>query len=118
MAIHGLCESLDHPSRRLLDVLHERSEIVEKIRVAVDEIPEFSTVFARKQRLKTSILRTSLKLSVEVHDLGDVQAIGATRVLPNEVRQGSSDEHREPGGIDRLASSRYNAKRRITRLRQ
>ncbi len=52
VAIHGLRQYLDHPYRRLLNVLHEMSGIVEKLGLTVAEIPDFSTVCARKQRLK------------------------------------------------------------------
>lgn len=80
MAIHGLREYLDHPYRRLLDLLHEKSGIVEKLGLSVDDIPDFSTVCARKQRLKTPIWRILLQLSAELHDLGDIQAIDASEV--------------------------------------
>jgi IS5 family transposase len=92
VAIHGLREYLDHPYRRLLDVLHEMSGIVENLGLAVDEIPDFSTVCARMQDLKMPIWRTMLGLSADLHDLGEVQAIDAT-------------------GMDRVAASQHYANR-------
>ncbi|AWB28524.1 IS5 family transposase [Halococcoides cellulosivorans] len=92
VAIHGLREYLDHPYRRLLDVLHEMPGIVAKLDLAVTELPDFTTVCTRKQDLKMRIWRVLLRLSAELHDTGDVQAIDAT-------------------GMDRIAASQHYAKR-------
>jgi len=78
VAIHGLREYLDHPYRRLLDVLHEMPGIVSKLDLAVTELSDFTTVCTRKQDLKIRIWRVLLRLSAELHDIGDVQAIDAT----------------------------------------
>lgn len=48
-------------------------KLTEKIGLAVHEIPDFSTVCARKQELKMPIWRTVLRLSAELHDLGDAR---------------------------------------------
>jgi len=92
VAIHGLHEYLDRPYRRLLDVLHEMDGIVAKLALAVAGLPDFTTVCTRKQDRKMRIWRILLRLSAELHDLSDVQAIEAT-------------------GVDRIAASQYYAKR-------
>jgi IS5 family transposase len=76
VVIHGLREYLDLPYRRLLDVLHEMGGIVEKMNLEPSELPDFTTVCARK--LKMAVWRTLLRLSADLHDVGDVQAIDAT----------------------------------------
>jgi len=78
VVIHGLREYLDLPYRRLLDVLHEMHGIVEKLNLEPTELPDFTTVCTRKQRLKMAVWRTLLRLSADLHDTGDVQAIDAT----------------------------------------
>ena len=92
VAIHGLREYLDHTYRRLLDVLHEMHGIVAQLDLAVAELPDFTTVCTRKQDLEMRIWRVLLRLSAELHNLGDVQAIDAT-------------------GMDRIAASQHYAKR-------
>jgi len=92
VAIHGLYEYLDHTYRRLLDVLHEMHGIVAQLDLEVADLPDFSTVCARKQDLEMRIWRVLLRLSGESHDTGDVQAIDAT-------------------GMDRSAASQHYAKR-------
>jgi IS5 family transposase len=78
VAIHGLKEYLDLPYRRLLDVLAEMEGIVQKLELAVTELPDFSTVCARWQDLKMRVWRVLLRLSADLHELGDLQAIDAT----------------------------------------
>lgn len=90
VAIHGLREYLDHPYRRLLDVLHEMHGIVAKLGLEVSELPDFSTVCARMQQLQMPIWRVLLRLSAELHDIGEIQAIDAT-------------------GMDRVAASQHYA---------
>lgn len=51
IAIHGLREYLDLPYRRHLDVLHGMHGIVEKLGLSLTELPDFTTVCARKQQL-------------------------------------------------------------------
>jgi IS5 family transposase len=92
VAIHGLREYLDHPYRRLLDVLYEMPRIDRILGLQPDELPDFSTVCARKQRLKMPIWRSLLQLSADLHDTGEIQAIDAT-------------------GMDRIAASQHYAKR-------
>jgi len=91
IALHGLREYLDHPYRRLLDVLHEMHGIVAKLGLAVDELPDFTTVCTRKQDLEMRIWRVLLRLSADLHDTGEVQAIDAT-------------------GMDRITASQHYAK--------
>ncbi|MFB6137204.1 MAG: IS5 family transposase [Halobacteriaceae archaeon] len=93
VALHGLREYLDHPYRRLLDVLHEMPRIAGLLGLEVDDLPDFSTVCARYQRLKMPIWCVLLRLSAELHDTGEVQAIDAT-------------------GMDRVQASQHYAKRR------
>jgi IS5 family transposase len=78
VAIHGLREYLDLPYRRLLDVLHEMHGIIKKMDLKPSELPDFTTVCARKQQLKMSVWRVLLRLSADLHDTGEVQAIDAT----------------------------------------
>ena len=92
VAIHGLREYLDHPYRRLMDVLYEMPRIVGIIGLEPAEIPDFSTVCARYQALKMPIWRVLLRLSAELHDTGEIQAIDAT-------------------GMDRISASQHYAKR-------
>ena len=92
VVIHGLREYLDLPYRRLLDVLHEMHGVVKKMNLEPGELPDFTTACARKQHLKMGIWRTLLRLSTDLHNAGDVQAIDAT-------------------GFDRHSASRHYANR-------
>jgi IS5 family transposase len=78
ISIHGLREYLDLPYRRLLDVLAEMHGIVQKLGLDVDELPDFSTVCARWQQLKMRVWRVLLRLSADLHEFGELQAIDAT----------------------------------------
>lgn len=66
--------------------------IVEKMNLKTCELPNFTTVCVRKQQLKVAVWRTLLRLSVDLHDAGDAQAIDAT-------------------GFDRYSASRHYANR-------
>ena len=55
IVLHGLREYLDLPYRRLLDVLHEMDGIVEKMGLDISELPDFTTVCARKQLLRMAV---------------------------------------------------------------
>lgn len=77
IVVHGLREYLDLPYRRLLNVLHEMHGIVEKIGLKTSELPDFTTVCARKQQPRVGVWRTLLRLSADLHDTGEVQAIDA-----------------------------------------
>jgi len=92
VVIHGVREYLDLPYRRLLDVLHEMHDITEKMGFETNELPDFTTVCVRKQELKMEVWRTLLRLSADLHDTGEVQAIDAT-------------------GFDRHSASRHYANR-------
>ncbi|SEP02329.1 Transposase DDE domain-containing protein [Halogranum amylolyticum] len=78
VAIHCLREYLDQPYRRLLDILHEMPRITAKLGLAVDELPDFTTVCTRKQDLEMRIWRVLLRLSASLHEFGEVQAIDST----------------------------------------
>lgn len=78
VAVHCLREYLDHPYRRLLDVLQEMSGIVSRLGLSEDELPDFTTVCTRKQDLEMRIWRVLLRLSASLHEFGEVQAIDAT----------------------------------------
>lgn len=80
VAIHGLREYLDHSYRQLLDVLREMPSIVAKLGLSLDELPDFTTVCARKQDLKMPVWRMLLQLSAELFDTGEVQAIDSTSI--------------------------------------
>ncbi len=78
VALHGLREYLDLPYRRFLDILREMPDIVEKLGLTVEELPDFTTVCARKQELKMRVWRVLLRLSVNLFDTGEIQAIDST----------------------------------------
>jgi IS5 family transposase len=92
VSIHGLKVYLDHPYRRLLDVLHEMPRICRMLDLEPHQLPDFTTVCARMQPLKMSIWRDVLRLSASLQDTGEIQAIDAT-------------------GMDRVATSRHYANR-------
>ena len=92
VSIHGLKTYLDLPYRRLLDVLHEMPRIAQILDLEPSQLPDFTTVCARMQALKMPIWRALLRLSAELHDTGEIQAIDAT-------------------GMDRIAASQHYAKR-------
>jgi len=75
-----------------MDVLYEMSRIVGIIGLEPSELPDHSTVCARYQRLKMPIWRVLLRLSAELHDTGEIQAIDAT-------------------GMERISASQHYAKR-------
>jgi len=56
------------------------------------ELPDFSTVCARMQDLEMPLWRELLRLSAELHDTGEIQAIDAT-------------------GMDRVAAGQHYTKR-------
>ena len=92
VALHGLREYLGHSYRQLLDVLHEMPRIVSKLGLEVAELPDFTTVCTRMQDLEMARWRVLLRLSADLHEPGEVQAIDAT-------------------GFDRRAASRRYARR-------
>jgi IS5 family transposase len=92
VSIHGLKTYLDLPYRRLLDVLHEMPRIARILGLEVTQLPDFTTVCARMQPLKMPLWRDFLRLSAELHDTGEIQAIDAT-------------------GMDRIQASQHYAKR-------
>ena len=92
VGLHGLREYLGHPYRRLIDVLHEMPGIVAKFNLSIAELPDFTTVCTRKQDLEMGIWRVLLRLSAQLQEIGDVQAIDAT-------------------GFDRVAASQHYANR-------
>ena len=92
VSIHGLKTYLDLPYRRLLDVLYEMPRIDRIIGLEPTELPDFTTVCARMQPMKMPLWREVLRLSAELHDTGDIQAIDAT-------------------GMDRIAASQHYANR-------
>lgn len=92
VSIHGLKTYLDLPYRRLLDVLHEMPRIARILGLEVSQLPDFTTVCTRMQQLKMPLWRDFLRLSAELHETGEIQAIDAT-------------------GMDRIAASQHYAKR-------
>lgn len=73
-------------------MLHKMHGIVEKLELETGELPDFTAVCVRKQRLKMAVWRTLLRLSADLHETGDVQAVDAT-------------------GFDRRSASRHYANR-------
>ena len=92
VALHGLREYLDHPYRRLMDVLAEMPRIVGILGLKVTQLPDFSTVCARYQQLTMPCWRVLLRLSADLHDFGEIQAVDAT-------------------GMDRISASQHYANR-------
>jgi len=92
VSIHGLETYLDLPYRRLLDVLYEMPRIDRILDLKPRELPDFTTVCTRMQKLKMPLWRDFLRVSAELHDTGEIQAIDAT-------------------GMDRVAASQHYAKR-------
>ena len=92
LAIQGLKEYLGHDYRKLLDVLREMPKVAKSLGLTVETLPHFSTVCARKQAIPMKRWRAILESSVELYDLGDIQAIDAT-------------------GVDRIQASQHYAKR-------
>ncbi len=80
ITLHGLREYLDLPYRRLLDVLGEMPNIVEKLRFSASNLPDFTTVCARKQDLKMDVWRDFLWLSANLFEIGDIQAIDSSSI--------------------------------------
>lgn len=66
--------------------------IVAELNLAVADLSYFMTVSPRKQDLEIRIWRDLQRLSAELHDTGEVQAIDAT-------------------GMDRIAVNQHYAKR-------
>ena len=75
-----------------MDVLYEMPRITGLLGLDPGELPDFSTVCARMQRLKMPVWRVLLRLSAELHETGEIQAIDAT-------------------GMDRISASQHYAKR-------
>ena len=92
VSIHALRKHLDQPYRRLMDILYEMPRICRILDLQPFELPHFTTVCARKQELKMGIWRSFLGLTIDLHDLGEIQAIDAT-------------------GVDRIAASQHYANR-------
>lgn len=92
VSIHALREYLNQPYRRLMEILYEMPRIAQILDLRPSELPHYSTVCARKQELKMRIWRTFLDLTIELNDLGEIQAIDAT-------------------GMDRIAASQHYANR-------
>lgn len=78
VTLHGLREYLNQPYRRLMDILREMPGIVDILGLSVDELPDFTTVCQRKQELKMRVWRVLLRLSANLHDTGEIQAIDST----------------------------------------
>jgi IS5 family transposase len=78
VGLHCLREYLDHTYRQLMDVLQEMPGVLDTFGLSTTNLPDFTTVCARKQTLKMKVWRVLLRLSVSIHELGDVQAIDAT----------------------------------------
>jgi IS5 family transposase len=92
LAIQGLKEYLSHDYRKLMDVLREMPRVAKLLELTPETLPHFSTVCARKQEIPMKRWRALLDSSVDLYELGDVQAIDAT-------------------GVDRVQASQHYAKR-------
>jgi IS5 family transposase len=92
LAVQGFKEYLNHDYRKLMDVLREMPRVAEALGLTAETLPHYSTVCARKQAIPMKWWRAILDASVELYELGDVQAIDAT-------------------GVDRVQASQHYAKR-------
>jgi IS5 family transposase len=75
-----------------MDVLREMPRVAKSLDLTPETLPHFSTVCARKQEISMKRWRAILEYSVDLYDLGEVQAIDAT-------------------GVDRVQASQHYAKR-------
>ena len=75
-----------------MDILREMPRVADSLDLTPETLPHFSTVYARKQEIPMERWRAMLDLSVELYELGEVQAIDAT-------------------GVDRVQASQHYAKR-------
>jgi IS5 family transposase len=78
VGLQCLRKYLNHTYRQLIDVLQEMPAILDTFGLTPATLPDFTTVCARKQALEMRVWRVLLRLSVSVHNLGDIQAIDAT----------------------------------------
>jgi IS5 family transposase len=92
LAVQGFKGYLNHDHRKLMDALREMPGVAESLDLTVETFPHFSTIRARKQAIPMKRWRAILDASVELYELGDVQAIDAT-------------------GVDRVQASQHYAKR-------
>jgi IS5 family transposase len=80
LAVQGLKEYLGHDYRKLLDVLREMPRVTKSLGLTAATLPHFSSVCARKQAIPMKRWRAILDATVELYELGDVQAIDAASV--------------------------------------
>ena len=92
VSIHALREYLNQPYRPLIDILYEMPRVTRILGLRPSTLPDFSTICGRRQDLKMEIWRTFLGLTIDLHKLGEIQAIDAT-------------------DVDRIAASHHYAKR-------
>jgi hypothetical protein len=92
LAVQAFKEYLNHDYRKLMNVLREMPRVADSLGLTVETLPHYSTVCARKQAIPMNRWRAILDASVELYDLGEVQAIDAT-------------------GVDRVQASQHYAKR-------
>jgi IS5 family transposase len=87
LAAQGLKEYFNHDYRKLMDVLREMPRVAKSLGLTAATLPHFSTVCARKQEIPMKRWRAILDASVDLYDLGDVQAIDATGVDRGQASQ-------------------------------
>ena len=92
LAVQGLKEYLGHPYRKLMDVLRETPKVTNSLGLTPETVSHFSTVCTRKQAIPIKRWRSIHDQTVELYELGDVQAI-------------------DPIGVDRVQASQHYAKR-------
>jgi len=92
LAVPGFKEYFDTDYRKLMDVFREMPRFAKSLGLTVETLPHFSTVCARKQAIPMRRWREITDGSLELYDLGDVQAIDAT-------------------GVDRIQASQHYTKR-------
>jgi len=91
VSIHALKTYLNLPYRRLLDVLREMPRIARILVLEMSQLPDLTTVCTHAAA-ENANLSEFLRLSAELYDTGEIQAIDAT-------------------GMDRIALSQHYAKR-------
>ncbi len=74
-AVQAFKEHPGHDYRKLMDVLREMPRVAESLSLTVETLPRYLIVCARKQAIPMKRWRTVLDASVELYELGDVQAL-------------------------------------------
>lgn len=78
IALHGLREKLDHPYRRLQEILYEIPGVVKKPDLTIAEFPDIATIYTQTLDLMVAGWQVLPRLSAALHELGEVRATDAS----------------------------------------